>query len=107
MLKVVPDLLGQMNQSMHEPLNVRPELSLIVRQALGIHAPFQILVEVFLRVQLRGVARQPEQFQAVLMSGYPEADILPRFADLGLSGYLQKPFRMPALTALLQRVVPS
>ena len=39
------------------------------------------------------------------MSGYPESDLLARFADLKLAGYLQKPFRLPALLELLQRVL--
>jgi hypothetical protein len=41
------------------------------------------------------------------MSGYPEADVRPRFADLLLAGYLQKPFRLPALMDLLHRVLPA
>ena len=43
----------------------------------------------------------------VLMSGYAEADVGPRFAGWGLTGYLQKPFRLPALLGLLRRVLPA
>jgi CheY-like chemotaxis protein len=40
----------------------------------------------------------------VLMSGFPETDLGPRYADLGLAGYLQKPFRLPAIVALLREL---
>jgi CheY-like chemotaxis protein len=43
----------------------------------------------------------------VLMSGYSEAAVLPRFADLKLAGYLQKPFRLAELAELLQRTLPE
>jgi len=73
MLEVVPDMFGQMKQPVHESLDARPDFSFIVRQALGIDVPLQILVEVFIRVRLRRSAWQPEQFQAVLMGCHPRA----------------------------------
>lgn len=51
--------------------------------------------------QLRALA---PDLPVVLMSGFPEADVAPRYADLGLSGYLQKPFRLPAIVALLRKL---
>jgi len=58
-----------------------------------------------------GAARRLRDLSAtlpvVLMSGFPEADIAPRFADVPLVYYLQKPFRLPALIDLLRRVLPE
>lgn len=39
----------------------------------------------------------------VVMSGYPEADLAPRLRDIAMAGYLQKPFRMPALVQVLRQ----
>jgi PAS domain S-box-containing protein len=55
---------------------------------------------------LRELRRRAPDLPLVLMSGYPESDIAPRFADLKLAGFLHKPFRLPALIDLLQRVLP-
>ena len=41
----------------------------------------------------------------VLMSGFPESDFAQRNSGLELAGYLQKPFRLPALVQLLGRVL--
>lgn len=54
---------------------------------------------------LRELRRQAPKLPLVLMSGHSEGDILPRLAELRLAGYLQKPFRLPALADLLRRVV--
>jgi CheY-like chemotaxis protein len=51
--------------------------------------------------ELRG--RSPE-LPLVLMSGYPEADVMDRLREVHLAGYLQKPFRLPALLDLLRRL---
>ena len=41
------------------------------------------------------------------MSGLPRDDVLPHFADASLAGYLQKPFRLPALLDALGRALPG
>jgi PAS domain S-box-containing protein len=56
---------------------------------------------------LRELRRLAPGLSVVLMSGYPEAEILPHFSEWGLVGYLQKPFRLPALLELLRRVLPA
>ena len=56
---------------------------------------------------LREFRRVAPELPVVLMSGYPEADVSSRFAQWGLAGYLQKPFRLAALLELLRRVVPA
>src|SRR5262245_6469713 len=56
---------------------------------------------------LRQLRRLEPALPLVLMSGYAEADVAPRLADLPLAGYLQKPFRLPALEELLRRLLPG
>jgi PAS domain S-box-containing protein len=56
---------------------------------------------------LRELRRLAPALPLVLMSGYAERDVAPRFADVVLAGYLQKPFRLPALLDLLRRVLPG
>jgi CheY-like chemotaxis protein len=51
----------------------------------------------------RLLALEP-RLPVVLMSGYPEGDLSERLPDLKLSGYLQKPFRMPALVEMLKKL---
>ena len=51
---------GKQAQLTHELLDSRPQVSFAVRQARGIHAPFQVIVQVFVRVQLRRPTRQRE-----------------------------------------------
>src|SRR4051794_41960036 len=63
-------MLRQMKQSTHELLDPRPQVFLAGRQPRGIHAPLQVIIQVFVRVQLRSPARQREQLQAV-MAGRP------------------------------------
>jgi signal transduction histidine kinase/CheY-like chemotaxis protein len=41
--------------------------------------------------------RLAPQLPVLVMSGHAEQDVVPRLAPLGLTGYLQKPFRLPAL----------
>jgi CheY-like chemotaxis protein len=43
----------------------------------------------------------------IVMSGYSEPEISTRFSGLGLSAYLQKPFRSADLLAALQQAVPA
>jgi PAS domain S-box-containing protein len=54
---------------------------------------------------MRQLRAESSGLPLVVMSGYPEADLSPRFADLGLAGYLQKPFRLPALVAVLRQAM--
>lgn len=56
---------------------------------------------------LRELRQLAPELPLVLMSGFPESDVLPRFAELRLAGYLQKPFRLPALLELLHKVMPE
>src|SRR5262249_26892358 len=56
---------------------------------------------------LRELRSLAPELPLVLMSGYPDYEIPPRLAELHLAGYLQKPFRLPALLELLQRVMPA
>jgi CheY-like chemotaxis protein len=55
---------------------------------------------------LRELRRLGPDLPLVLMSGYAASDVLPRFTELKLAGYLQKPFRLPALIELLQKLLP-
>lgn len=41
----------------------------------------------------------------VLCSGYSESEVAPRFAGLGLAGFLQKPYRLESLAAKLREVL--
>lgn len=56
---------------------------------------------------IRELRRLAPGLPVVLMSGYPEGDVVPRFAEVGLAGYLQKPFRQPELMDVLRRVLPA
>jgi len=57
-------------------------------------------VETFKRIK----ARYPK-LPVVLMSGYEEEDAVERFAGLGLSGFVQKPFTPATLQQLLQKAL--
>jgi signal transduction histidine kinase/ActR/RegA family two-component response regulator len=56
---------------------------------------------------LRELRNRAPRLPLVLMSGYPRSDVAARFSGLELAGYLQKPFRLPALLELLRQVLPS
>jgi PAS domain S-box-containing protein len=56
---------------------------------------------------LRELRRRSPELPLVLMSGYPQADFLPHLANLNLAGYLQKPFRLPALVEILQKTLEA
>ena len=43
----------------------------------------------------------------VLSSGYTESDALRRFSDLGLSGFLQKPYTASALARKIKQALDS
>jgi CheY-like chemotaxis protein len=54
---------------------------------------------------LRELARLAPGLPLVLMSGYAESDVVPALTGVTLAGYLQKPFRMPALRDMLSRAL--
>ncbi|HNW78839.1 MAG TPA: response regulator, partial [Candidatus Competibacteraceae bacterium] len=47
------------------------------------------------------------QLRVVLSSGFTESEIAPRFAGLGLAGFLQKPYALYDLARCLHRVLNS
>jgi two-component system, cell cycle sensor histidine kinase and response regulator CckA len=49
---------------------------------------------------------RPEQ-KVLLMSGYTESDAIDRFGEKGLSGFLQKPFRVAQLEEKLRQLLPQ
>jgi CheY-like chemotaxis protein len=51
---------------------------------------------------LAELRRLSADLPVVIMSGHAEQDIVSRLSPLGLTGYLQKPFRLPALLAAVQ-----
>jgi CheY-like chemotaxis protein len=53
---------------------------------------------------LRELRSRCTDLPLVLMSGYPEAEVLERLAEVKLAGFLHKPFRLPALLDLLREV---
>jgi CheY-like chemotaxis protein len=55
---------------------------------------------------LRELVRIRENVRVVLSSGYSKKDIMARFAGRGLSGFLQKPYTLQGLTAVLQSLQP-
>ena len=54
---------------------------------------------------MRELRSRSPHLPLLLMSGYPKSDLLTHLEDLELAGYLQKPFRLPALIELLQQVL--
>ncbi|MFO0876365.1 MAG: response regulator [Gemmataceae bacterium] len=52
----------------------------------------------------RELRRRLPTLPIILVSGYPEHDLPSRFADLPVAGFLQKPYRLPALSALIAQV---
>ncbi len=46
---------------------------------------------------LAELRQKAPELPVLVMSGHPEQEVVPRLAPLGLTGYLQKPFRLPAL----------
>jgi CheY-like chemotaxis protein len=57
-------------------------------------------IETFRELQRRGVS-----VPVVLLSGYDEQDVSQRFADVGLAGFLHKPYQAADLSAMLGRVL--
>jgi CheY-like chemotaxis protein len=55
----------------------------------------------------RQLARLRPGLPIVLMSGYPEPEVMGRFSETGLAAYLQKPFRLPALVEVIRRCLQS
>jgi two-component system cell cycle sensor histidine kinase/response regulator CckA len=53
---------------------------------------------------LRELRKLSTDLPLVLMSGYPPSDVLARLEEVKLSGFLQKPFRLPSLLELLRRL---
>lgn len=56
---------------------------------------------------LRELRRLAPGLPLVVMSGLPEGDIMPRFAELNVAAYLQKPFRLPGLLEALGQALPA
>ncbi len=56
---------------------------------------------------LRELRRLAPELPVVVMSGHPEGEALARFGEWQPAGYLQKPFRLPALVELLGRLLPA
>jgi CheY-like chemotaxis protein len=54
---------------------------------------------------LREIRRVAAEVPVLFMSGYDAQDALSRFADMGRSGFIQKPFSMDALAAALQALL--
>ena len=53
----------------------------------------------------RELKRTRADIPIILTSGYNEQDATNRFAGKGLAGFIQKPFRLEALTALVRQVL--
>lgn len=53
----------------------------------------------------RELRRIRENVRVVLSSGYNEQDVTQRFSGKGLAGFIQKPYRMDDLLAILRRVM--
>ncbi len=53
----------------------------------------------------REIRRLDPSVAVILCSGYSERDTTRRFAGQGLAGFLQKPYRMAALRAMLKEIV--
>jgi len=47
---------------------------------------------------------QPD-VRVILSSGYPEQEVMENFAGQGLAGFIQKPFRLDTLSALMQQTL--
>lgn len=56
---------------------------------------------------IRELRRRAPTLPIVIISGYPERDLTARFGDLAITAYLQKPFRLPALISLFDRLLRS
>ncbi len=54
---------------------------------------------------LLAMRRIHPQVRAILTTGYSEEGTSGRFADLGLAGFLQKPYQLDAMVATLQKVL--
>jgi DNA-binding NtrC family response regulator len=55
-------------------------------------------------VILRELRHRSADLPLVLMSGYPDADVLNRLGELQLAGFLHKPFRLPDMLDLLRQL---
>jgi two-component system cell cycle sensor histidine kinase/response regulator CckA len=53
---------------------------------------------------VRELCRLTADLPVVMMSGYPESDVLTSLPGVRLAGYLQKPFRLPVVLELLKRL---
>jgi CheY-like chemotaxis protein len=51
---------------------------------------------------LEELRRLAPRLPVLVMSGHPAHEVVPRLAPLGLTGYLQKPFRLPTLLAAVR-----
>jgi PAS domain S-box-containing protein len=56
---------------------------------------------------LRELHRLEPQARVILMSGYPEKEVTRNMADLGLSGFLKKPFRPDDLMGKVRQVLEA
>ena len=54
---------------------------------------------------LRGLRGIRQDVRVLLMSGYDEQQLVDRFADEGLAGFVQKPFRAASLAEKLQKAL--
>ncbi len=55
----------------------------------------------------RELRQRSADLPIVLMSGHSESDVRAMMPDVAMAGYLQKPFRLPALMNLLQQQLPA
>lgn len=56
---------------------------------------------------LQELRRLRSDIPVIVMSGYAEQDVSRRFADLQVSGFLAKPFRLDDLLTLIYQLLPS
>ncbi len=54
---------------------------------------------------VRELRRTHGKIRVVLSSGYTEQEVSPRFADLGIDGFIQKPYRLQALSDQMRELV--
>ena len=54
---------------------------------------------------LRAIRKIRRDVPVILSSGYTESEALQRFQDLGLAGFLQKPYTVTALARKLQQAI--
>jgi CheY-like chemotaxis protein len=51
---------------------------------------------------LAELRRLSSDLPIIVLSGHPGPDVIPRLVPLGLTGYLQKPYRLPALVEAIR-----